>query len=144
MRHNEQGGTLIGFLVAGAVLVVLMIGGAFLVRHHPDFLSRSTSSAEVARTQTPTDKKSPSSTPKPDGSDKTDTKTPAPSTQPAPTPTSDTTTSTPTDSTTAPSSAAALPETGPAGVLSSCLIVGLLTLAATTYVRSRSFSRATL
>ena len=151
MVRTNQGGSILSFVIIGVVLTSLLVGGVYIVHQRAD--------ARVAVTQpTPADKTTTPATPgdnapvatpgtnqtttEPTSPDATSspTPTPTPSDQ-TPTPTTlpsgstDTSSSTPPSSTSTP--ATALPHTGPAETLGSIIIMGVMTVAVVSYVRSR-------
>lgn len=43
MKRSKQGGAIVGFLVASAVLALLLVGGVYAVRHYPEWVGSNTS-----------------------------------------------------------------------------------------------------
>lgn len=145
MKRSEQGGAIVGFLIASAVLTLLLVGGAYAVRHQPGWVSKEkSSSSQVATTgsseksdqpadgdkkttkdETKSDTTQPADTPK-----QTTPDTPAASSQPSGSPVAQ-------DSATSSQSVQTLPQTGPIDVLASLVAVGAVTFALAIYVRSR-------
>ena len=127
MVKANEGGSVLSFVVIGAILVLLLVGGTYFVRQ------KLSVNAETA-SQTPDTSKS-------NPSDQTNTsKEPTKKDEPAKTPESPKPTpaqpSTP-PQTTASTPPAALPQTGPAETFSIVVGVALLTATFTAYVRSR-------
>jgi cytoskeletal protein RodZ len=128
MVKANEGGSVLSFVVIGAILVLLLVGGVYFVRQKL-FVNADN------KGQTPD-----TSQPKP--SEKTDTsKEPAKKDEPAKTPD----TSQPTQpaqptnpqQNTAGTAPVALPQTGPVETLSIAIGAAFLTAAFTAYVRSR-------
>lgn len=155
MKRSEQGGAIVGFLLASVVLALLLVGGVYAIHHHPGWLASTTSPSVSAPGSSHTDQSSDSQKPdvaKP-GNDKNKSTASAPSSDgsstdngsgsTAPSTSGSDTTPTPTTGSTdnsagAPSqSTSTLPQTGPADAVWSILGVGLVTVTAAAYVRSR-------
>lgn len=124
MKRTNQGGSILSFVIIGGVLVLLLVGSTYAIRHL--LMPVSNGSMPVAQedeSTSGTDKSNESSVPKTD--EKADTSTPSQ-----------------TDNTPLPSGSTApeaqvLPTTGPADVLVSGLMLGSLVALVATYVRSR-------
>ena len=158
MAHRTERGNILGFVLVGAVLVSLLVGGIYVVRHRQ--ISVDNRSKTENKTVAKTDTK------KADKSDtKTTTATPTPTTtgspaandqqlkaaldaqsssdkKPAPTTTSTTATTTaasmPTDTTTQTSTSVDnLPTTGPEQAVAPMIGAALLIGTAVSYTRSR-------
>ena len=123
MVRTNQGGSVLSFVMIGAVMVCLFIGGAYIVHQQT---TQPSGAAQPA--QTPA--KQPETKPL-EGSD-TPNKTTPEATSPA-------TTDQPNTSQEANPSVevSQLPHTGPASMLGSLLVIGLLSGVAVSYVRSR-------
>jgi cytoskeletal protein RodZ len=121
MVKANEGGSVLSFVVIGAILVLLLVGGTYFVRQKLSVNAQTTG-------QSP-------DTSQPKSSDQTDTsKEPAKKEEPA-TPEATQPTAPPQATTSTPP--AALPQTGPVETLSVAIGVAFLTAAFTAYVRSR-------
>jgi cytoskeletal protein RodZ len=134
MVRTNQGGSILSFVIIGVVLAGLLLGGAYIVNRQTQ-VPRDTSSSPTISTgpSSPSANKKVSSD---DGAEKTPPKTTAPKqvTTPAPDATH------PSSS----SSAAELPHTGPAEIITSALGLGSLSYALVAYIRSRRSHAITL
>lgn len=136
MRRTNQGGSILSFVVIGGIMVLLLIGGAYLVRHTlAPAMNKDTSvaqkdegsSSDTKKDQTTSEDKSTSdegTAPKTD--ENTDATTPGQTEQPSTLPSGSATPETHT-----------LPTTGPDGALVSGVMLSSLVGIAALYVRSR-------
>jgi cytoskeletal protein RodZ len=123
MVKANEGGSVLSFVVIGAILVLLLVGGTYFVRQKL-FVSADSNGQAPDTSQ-----------PKP--SDQTDTsKEPTKKDEPAKTP--DASQPSNPQQNTASTPPAALPQTGPVETLSVVMGVAFLTAAFTAYLRSRS------
>lgn len=152
MKRSEQGGAIVGFLIASVVLALLLVGGVYAVRHHPEWVASGANSAPTVSKTDTSDQKSTDKSSSDDKATKDQSKDQAPSSDssssdstaggdtssPA---TPNTTTPTTPDSTNTDTPSgqpeSALPHTGPADAFLSLIGVGSLTVATAAYVRSR-------
>lgn len=140
MRRQEQGISMVGFLLTGAVLAAVLVGGIYAVRHVSIFQNTNTTNrTDGTRTNTsekPANESAPKTTDSSSSDDtaRTTPDTPASSdtqTNNAPAP------SQPTTQAPGASNTADLPQTGPLDTFMPLLGVALLTAATSAYVLSR-------
>lgn len=133
MSRTKQGGSVLGFVVIGIVLVLLLVGGVYVARHY------WTPGGDVAKVNGPAtsqsgdnsnQKQSSSSANNTDNTSKptAPAQPAAPAAPAAPAPVTPAQPATP-----APTK---LPTTGPVDTLASMLVVGAITAATTAYVQS--------
>lgn len=134
MRGNNQGGSLIGFIVVGVLLALVLIGGLYgLNRYNAQKVADETAVLEEEATKDTKDEGAVTErTPSAKEEDKT---TSTPTATPDRTRTTDPGDATPTPT---PATGTQLPQTGPTETVFGLLVVGLLTFTATHYVRSRT------
>lgn len=129
MRRTNQSGSILSFVIIGGVLVLLLVGGTYVVRHM--LAPAATNPAPVAQkddssSNTKKDESTPDANkPNENNAPKTDTSTP-----------SHTDTATLPSGSTAPE-AQTLPTTGPGDVLTSGVMLGGLVASVAIYIRSR-------
>lgn len=133
MVRVNQGGSILNFVIIGAVLALVLVGGAFAVRqntHSP----REGALPAPASAPAPTDNKQ--DNPSDDGDN-----APAAGNNSAPAPDSSTrqnnSSSTAQPPVVSAPTAGKLPSSGPAEIFSSIIILGLLSSLSVAYVRSR-------
>jgi cytoskeletal protein RodZ len=133
MSRTKQGGSVLGFVVIGVVLVLLLVGGVYAARHY------WTPGSDVAKVNGPAtsqpgdnsnQKQSSNSANNTDNTPKpaAPAQPAAPAAPAAPAPTSPTQPAAP-----APTK---LPTTGPADTLASVLVLGAITAATAAYIQS--------
>lgn len=124
MGRTKQGGSVLGYVLVGGVLILLLLGGAYVFRTYfsggPEVAKQPAATAPASSNAD--DKK-------PDDKPKT---TPEPA-KPTPAPTAPTQTATPQQS----GSATQLPQTGPVDVMMAILALGALTASLGVYLQSR-------
>lgn len=126
MVRTNEGGSVLGFIVIGVVLVGLLLGGAYFLSRQGAQLSGDTQSSPKSEEKSPQDNKDSSKSEgsnqasgnNSQGSSKQAQQPPAGSSQPS-----------------APSGE--LPQTGPGDTMRAMLAVGLLSAVAISYLRSR-------
>lgn len=121
MAQKNQGGSVLGFIIVAIVMAGLLIGGAYAVRQ---LTSQPQVSPEPSPSQAQDDQKSQQETKKdtPSGESK---KTDPPQSQ--------------THNSAGVGNATELPQTGTEGLLGPALVMGILSGAVVSYVRSRRF-----
>ncbi len=136
MRGNNQGGSLMGFIVVGVLLALVLIGGLYgLNRYNAQKAADETAVLEEEATEDTKDEGAATErTPAPAEDEKA---APTPATTPERTRTTDPGDAAPTP---APAAGTQLPQTGPTETVFGLLVIGLLTFTATHYVRSRTRS----
>lgn len=137
MSRTKQGGSVLGFVVIGIVMVLLLIGGVYAVRHYWAPANDRTAVNGPVSSQTGDN----SNQNKSQNSDNKTGNVPQPSAPAQPAPPSTPTPSAPA-APVAPSPSK-LPVTGPADTLFATLVLGAIAAAATGYVQSLRH-RATL
>lgn len=130
MSRTKQGGSVLGFAIIGVVMVLLLIGGVYAVRH---YWAPSTEVAKVSGpSTTSSDDTANNSNQKQSSDSGNNTNTPPQTTAPAQPPVA---------SVPAPAAPAApvptkLPTTGPADTVLSMVVLGIMTAATAAYVQS--------
>lgn len=119
MVRTNQGGSVLGFIVVGVVLVALFVGGAYTVHQ----LSAQPEVAPAQPEQAPPKSRENKDDSSKDQPQKTDNQPAKPQQNPA--------------GNSSQSPAAELPQTGPAELLGTLLALGLLSATAVSYARSR-------
>jgi LPXTG-motif cell wall-anchored protein len=132
MVRTNQGGSVLSFIIIGAVMVLLLAGGAYIVRQQSHRGTLTPAPTQISKTPAPSGNKPATSTPQKPADKKPQsapTPQPSPALTPQPVPSSPSTPAT-----------SQLPHTGPAETMSSLLAVGLLTGVSVAYLRSRRYS----
>lgn len=130
MSRTKQGGSVLGFVVIGIVLVLLLVGGVYMVRHY------WASGSDVAKVNGPDTSQSGSNSNQKQSSDSANNTDNAPKPASPAQPTAPATPATPAPAQPAAPAPAKLPTTGPADTLASVLVLGAITAAAAAYVQS--------
>ena len=128
MERAKQGGSILGYVIVGGVLILLLLGGAYALRHN--WAGKATETANKAADQATNkpaenkrdDNKGASPQGQPSAPQPAAPATPAPAAPAAPTPTQ---------------GAQRLPQTGPADTMLSVAILVVLMVSAGLYVQSR-------
>lgn len=118
MGQKNQAGSTLSFLLIGGVLVLLFIGGAFVVHQVSTPVAPAVAPIAPGKTDSNENKVAP-----------TDAPAPAQTPEKSATPSQSTTPTVPT--------ATELPQTGPAEQLGALFVVALLTMTAVSYMQSR-------
>ena len=125
MGRTKQGGSILGYVLVGGVLVLLLIGGAYALRN---FWSNAPATTEVAQER---GNDTPPAETKPEEQKPSESaQNPAPAQPPS---------DQPTPASPAPG-ASQLPQTGPADTLLSVSILVILVACVALYVQSRRFA----
>jgi LPXTG-motif cell wall-anchored protein len=121
MARRNQGGAVLGFVVVAIIMAGLLIGGVYAMRQLTAQPSQGLPAPETAKEDAPTDKK----------------KTEAPASDQK-----DKTTDNKTVNKTPQVQTSELPKTGPESLFSTIIMLGILSAAAVSYVRSRRLNLA--
>lgn len=145
MRGSNQGGSLAGFVVIGAFLVLVLVGGLYgLNRYNAEQQKKQEIAKNEEKPQpSSSDKKTNQSETKPQSSSSSSNNTPE-AKKPDSKPSSSTNGSSgqrSAPSTDTQSGASQLPQTGPADAFMNSLAVVLLSFATVSYIQSRAYAR---
>lgn len=133
MGRTKQGGSILGYVLVGGVLIALLLGGAYAFR---TYWSKAPEVAKVPVTTAPAPTNNDTKKDEPKSSDK-----PAPATpQPAPKTTPAPATPAPTAPRATTPSTGQLPQTGPVDTLLSVVAIASLVLSLGVYLQSRRLS----